>query len=130
MFSLCSLYVQSLFPVCSVYVHCMFSLCSLYVYSMFTVCSHQYHHHQPSYCHGNTNHLPCFTLCTVPALQDAPGKLGSQLDSLTNALLSEMGLEPQACLQVWCIWAICLVSMQRQVCHPPCQAHSSEPLKR
>lgn len=38
MFSLCSLYVQSMFPVCSAYVPCKFSLCSLYVYSMFTLC--------------------------------------------------------------------------------------------
>ena len=51
MFSLCSLYVQSmltvyLFYVYSMHVHCMFTMCSLYVHStvtvyssMFTVCS-------------------------------------------------------------------------------------------
>lgn len=38
MFSLCSLYVQPMFPVSSVYVHCMFILCSLYVCSFYVHC--------------------------------------------------------------------------------------------
>lgn len=115
-----------MFTVCLFYVH------SMYVHSMFTVCSHQHHHHQPSYCHGNTNHLPCSTLLHVPPCKTLQAG-GSQLHCPTNALLSEMSLEPLSCPQVWCIWAISPVSMQRQACGSPChspyQAHPSVPME-
>lgn len=66
-------------------------------------CTHQHHHHHPPYCHDNSNHLPHCTPSTVPALQDAPGRLGSQLHFPTNALSSETDLEPKPSLQVWSI---------------------------